>query len=428
MNGEFGFLLRELWADLQQPEALWQVATLALCLGLGWLADRAMARKRKLMQSGIQGEGGSATPLHQRGLGRLAFPLTALVLVLVARPVLGHWHNVNLLSIAVPLLMSLAVIRMVFFGLRLGAGDAHWLANFERVFATFVWGVVALHLTGLLPELIELLDGIGFGLGKGRLTLWQLLQGAGMVLAGLLGALWLGGLVEARLMAAERLDGNLRVVFARIAKALLIVLAVLIGLPLVGIDLTMLSVFGGALGVGLGLGLQKIAANYVSGFIILLDRSIRIGNMIAIADKRGVVTRITTRYTVLLARSGLEMIVPNEMLVASIIANETYTDHKVRIPLMVQVAYGTDLEQVQRIMIAAALAQARVLSDPPPKAHVAAFADSGIDFEMRFWIGDPENGIMQVKSDTNLAIWKAFKAEGIEIPFPQRVVHMVGQG
>jgi small-conductance mechanosensitive channel len=419
-----GGLLVDLWADLQQPQILWQAGTLLICLAAAWAADRWWRRRRDAIAAAGTPES-RAQLLGQRGVQRLIFPLVALMLVALTRPLLAHWHNVNLLSLAMPLLGSLAAIRMVFFALRQGAGDAHWLANFEKVFAACAWSVVALHITGLLPDVIDLLDGIGFGLGGGRLSLWTLLQGAGMVLAGLLLALWLGGMVEARLMAAQSVDGNLRVVLARLAKALLIVLAMLIGLPLVGIDLTMLSVFGGALGVGLGFGLQKIAANYVSGFIILLDRSIRIGNMIAVGNERGVVTRITTRYTVLLARSGIEKIVPNEMLVGSVIANETYTDNRVRIPLQVQVAYGTDLEEVQRIMIAAALAQPRVLADPAPKAHVAAFADSGVDFEMRFWIGDPENGIMQVKSDINLKIWKDFQAAGIQIPFPQREVRLL---
>jgi small-conductance mechanosensitive channel len=358
---------------------------------------------------------------------RLIFPLVALALVWLAQPVLQQWHSANLLALALPLLGSLAAIRMVLFALRLGMPGAQWLGSFEKIFAAFVWSIVALHLTGLLPGLIALLDSVAFGIGQQKLTLWRLLQGVGAVLGGLLLALWLGGLVEAKLTATEGMDGNLRVVFARLARALLLVLAVLVGLPLVGIDLTMLSVFGGALGVGLGFGLQKIAANYVSGFIILLDRSIRIGNVITVGSQRGLVTRITTRYTVLEARNGLEMIVPNEMLVASVITNETFSETQVRIPLKVQVAYGSDLERVQALLIDAALAQPRVLRDPPPKAHVLAFADSGIDMELRFWIADPEAGTGQIKSDIHLSIWKAFQAAGVEIPFPQREVRLLNQ-
>ncbi len=425
---QIGGLLIDLWQDLQQPAVLWQVAVLLVCFALAWSFDRWVGQRvaSATPQEGDAVPEGAARAFGRRGLKRLGWPIVMLLLTLAARPLLAQWHNVNLLSLAIPLLTSLVVIRAVMFIVRhTFVSSAPWLAGFERTLAFLAWSVVALHLLGFLPELIALMKSVSFSLGKQELNLWLILQGMGAVLATLLVALWIGAVIEARLLSAQGLDGNLRLVFSRLARALLILLAVLIGLPLVGIDLTMLSVFGGALGVGLGFGMQKIMANYVSGFIILLDRSIRIGNMIDVAGQRGIVTRITTRYTVLLARSGLEMIVPNEMLVSSVIANETYSDHKVRIPLKVQVGYGSDLEQVQKILIAAALSQPRVLAEPAPRGHVAAFGDSGVDFELRFWIGDPENGLMQVKSDINLAIWKAFKAAGIEIPFPQREVRLL---
>ncbi|MBI5785591.1 MAG: mechanosensitive ion channel [Rhodocyclales bacterium] len=368
-----------------------------------------------------------AGKLGQRGFKRVAFPLSALLLVLVARPLLGQWHHVNLLSLAVPLLLSLAVIRSVFFVLRLSFSGP-WLASFERTFAAFAWGIVALHITGLLPDLIALLESVGFTVGKQRLDLWVILQGVATVLATLLLALWAGGTIEGRLMAAPGLDSNLRIVFARLAKAVLIVIAVLIALPVVGIDLTTLSVFGGALGVGLGFGLQKIAANYVSGFIILLDRSIRIGDLISVGPDRGQVSRITTRYTVIKGMTGVEAIVPNEVLVGSVVQNESFSDTRVRIALPVQVAYGSDLERAMAIMVEAAVAQPRVLADPPAKAFVTAFADSGINLELGFWVGDPEEGTLQLRSDINLGIWRAFQAAGIEIPFPQREVRIVGKG
>ena len=423
---EFGSLLVGLWHDLQQPLALWQIGALLLCLVLGWSADR-LVRGRAVGEAAA-GRRGQAIRLGQRGLRRLVFPLASLLLVLVARQILGQWHQVNLLSVAVPLLASLAVIRVVFFVLRHSFEDAGWLATFERSFALLAWGIVALHITGLLPPLIEMLEGVGFSVGKQKLNLWLLIQGIAAVLCTLLAALWVGGLIEARLMAAAGLDSNLRVVLARVAKALLIVIAVLIGLPLVGIDLTMLSVFGGALGVGLGFGLQKIAANYVSGFIILLDRSIRIGDLIAVDGNKGQVTKITTRYTVLKGLTGVEAIVPNEVLVSSVVQNESYTDPRVRISLPVQVGYAADIERAMALLVAAAAAQPRVLSDPAPSALVVAFADSGIDLELGFWIADPANGVGPVRSAINLAIWKAFKAEGIEIPFPQREVRILGGG
>ncbi|MEW6514079.1 MAG: mechanosensitive ion channel domain-containing protein [Pseudomonadota bacterium] len=417
-----GGLLRELWLDLQQPDVLWQVGVLLVCFLLAWTFDRW------LVQRFAQGEPeeSRARLFGQRGLKRIGLPLVMLVLVLAARPLLAQWHHVNLLKLAIPLLSSLVLIRAVMFVLRQSFhSSAPWLASFERSFALIAWSVVALHILGLLPDVIAAMEEVSFTLGKEQLNLWLVLQGAGAVLATLLVALWLGGLLEARLMGAQGIDGNLRIVFSRLLRALLILVAVLIGLPLVGIDLTTLSVFGGALGVGLGFGLQKIAANYVSGFIILLDRSIRIGNLIDVTGVRGVVTRITTRYTLLRGLTGVEMIVPNELLVSSVIANETFTDPKVRIGTQVQVAYGCDIERAMAILVEAASAQERVLADPPPKAFLMAFADSGINLELGFWIADPEEGSLQIRSDIHLDVWRKFKEEGIEIPFPQREVRLL---
>ena len=417
-----GGLLHELWLDLQQPEVVWQAGVLLACFALAWLFDRWLSGRYAAAKAAAGGE----LNFGRRGLKRIALPLAMLLLVLAARPLLAQWHHVNLLKLAIPLLTSLVLIRAVMFVVRQSfRSSAPWLASFERTLALLVWGVVALHILGLLPDFIALLEEASFSLGKEQLNLWLILQGLGAVLATLFIALWIGGLLEARLMSAQGIDGNLRLVFSRLLRALLILVAVLIGLPLVGIDLTTLSVFGGALGVGLGFGLQKIAANYVSGFIILLDRSIRIGNLIDVANMRGVVTRITTRYTLLRGMTGVEMIVPNELLVSSVIANETFSDPKVRLATQVQVAYDSDLEQAMAILVEAARAQPRVLADPPPKAFLVAFADSGINLELGFWIADPEQGSLQIRSDIHLAIWRDFKAAGIAIPFPQREVRLL---
>lgn len=427
MQDAFGGLLKEFWKDLQQPDLLWQIGALVLCLTVAWLADRVVqARVSSHAAEGLHAE---ELRLGRRGLRRLMFPVVGLLLVLLARQILGSWHNnVNLLSLAVPLLASLAAIRAVLVILRYSFPTALWLRAFERSFALLAWGIVALHIVGLLPSIIELLDGIGFAVGKQKLTLWSLLQGVGAVLATLLLALWVSGLVEARLLAAEALESNLRFVLARFSRALLIVVAVLVGLPAVGVDLTMLSVFGGALGVGLGFGLQKIAANYISGFIILLDRSLRIGDMIAVGNDRGQVLKITTRYTVLRSLSGVEAIVPNEVLVSSVVQNESYTDLKVRLALSVQVSYQAPVERALAILLEAAAAQPRVLVEPAPSAFLTEFAESGINLELGFWIADPESGAGALRSDINLSILRAFRAEGIDIPYPQREVRLLGAG
>ena len=414
---EFASLWRGVLADLHEPDLAWQLLALAACLLLAKLGERLLR--------GRQVGPGRAWELGHGGLKRIAFPLLALLLVLLARPIAQQWIHVTLFSLAMALLSSLAVIRVVFYVLRVSLAGAAWLAQFERVFALLVWAVVALHITGLLPDVIAVLESVAFNAGKQKLTLWNVLQGAAAVLVTVLVALWLSSAIEARLNAAVGLDGNLRAVFARLSRALLILLAVLIGLPMVGIDLTTLSVFGGALGVGLGFGLQKIASNYVSGFILLLDNSIRIGNIITVGNDRGEVTRITTRYTVLKNLAGVEALVPNELLVGSVVQNESYSEPQVRVALPVQVGYDSDLERAMAIMAAAARAQARVLAEPAPAVLLKDFAESGINLELGFWVADPEKGTGVLRSDINLAVWRDFKRAGIVFPFPQREVRVL---
>jgi small-conductance mechanosensitive channel len=225
--------------------------------------------------------------------------------------------DVQFLRLALTLLAAMAAIRLLVYVLRRSFPRSNWIGSFERVIALVIWVVVALHLTGLLTDLVDALEAIAIPIGRQRLTLWDLLDGTVSVVLTLLAALWVGSVIEARLMVAKGLTANSRVVLSRVLKAVLALISVLVALSLVGIDLTVLSVFGGALGVGLGLGLQRIASNHVSGFIILLDRSLTIGDMITVDKFYGAVSQINTRYTAIKALDGTETIVPNEMLVAS---------------------------------------------------------------------------------------------------------------
>lgn len=404
----------ELWADLHDPGILWQVVVLALCLGTGWVVAR-VSRLDRIETSGVW-------KLGVGGLKRILFPLLALALVLVARPVLAHWHHVNLLRLAVPLLGSLALIRVLVYLLRHAFPPGGAVEVFERIIAIAVWSVLALYIVGALPDVIDFLEGESLVIGKQRISLWLILQAVFWAFSTLLVALWAGGAIEARLILAETLHSSLRVVLARLAKALLMLIALLIVLPLVGIDLTVLSVFGGALGVGLGFGLQKIASNYVSGFIILLDRSMQLGDMITVDNFHGRLTQITTRYVVVHALDGREAMIPNETLITQTVVNHTHTDTKLRVATQVQIDYGTDIERAMRILTEVARRHPRVLADPPPLALLSRFADSGVDLELGFWIGDPENGSANVKSDLNVEIYRAFGAEGIGIAYPHMVV------
>ena len=410
-------LVVDLWNDLQRPDVPWQVAALLGCLGAAWLVARLLRRRQVDLAGGWQ--------FGQGGVKRVLFPLLALLFVVVVRHLLRPWLHVNLLNVAIPLLGSLAGIRAVFYVLRVSFAPSGWLAAFERTFSLLVWAGVALYIVGLLPAVVDALEGIGFKVGNQHLNVWLMVQGAATVVVTVFVALWVGSLVDRQIMAARDLDNNLRVVFVRLSKALLMVVAVLIALPMVGIDLTTLSVFGGALGVGLGFGLQKIASNYVSGFIILLDRSIRIGNMISVGGDRGQVTQITTRYTVLRGLTGIEAIVPNEILVGSVVQNESYTDPKVRVSVPVQVNYGCDVERALAILVEAARGQSRVLVEPGPGALCLSFADSGINLELGFWIDDPEEGTGPIRSAINLEILRRFRDAGIEIPYPQREIRIL---
>lgn len=413
-------LLRDLADDLGHPALLWQLAALGLSITGGWLLGR-------LIRSRLP-EAEGALKLGLGGVSRLVFPLAALFLVLIGKAVLRHWFggHVNLLNIAAPLLGALALIRLAVYLLRHAFAPSGWLHTSERLITWTIWAGLALHLSGFLPEIIDVLDEFSFHLGKQRVSLLMILAAIVSVLVTLVIALWLGRALEARLMRTENLDMNLRVVLAKLGRAALILLAILIALPAVGIDLTVLSVFGGALGVGLGFGLQKIASNYVSGFIILLDQSVHLGDILTVDNRQGSVFRLTGRYLVLRSLDGTEAIIPNEALITSTVINHSYTNREMRVSISIQVAYGSDVEKVMTLMIDAARQQPRVLAEPQPKVYLKNFGDNGIDMELGVWINDPEEGQLNLKSDLNLAIWRIFRREGIEIPYPQREVRIIG--
>jgi small-conductance mechanosensitive channel len=205
---------------------------------------------------------------------------------------------------------------------------------------------------------------------------------------------------------------------------LLLTSSLLITLAAIGVDLTALSVFGGALGVGLGFGLQKLAANYVSGFVVLFERSVRIGDSIRIDNFEGCITDITTRYTLVRSINGREAVIPNEKLMTERVENLSLSDRKVLLTSQVSVGYNTNVEHVRELLTEAAKSSARVLAQPTPIAHLAAFGSDGLEFTLCYWIGDPENGQLNVQSEVNMAVLKSMRQHGIEIPYPQRVVHL----
>lgn len=421
-SAEFHGLLLDLWGDLQNVKILWQVGVLAACILVGWLLSRRY-NLRVLGHVPLD----ATQALGIGSMQRLLFPLSTLVLVMITKSVLRHWQSTHLLNVAAALLLAMALIRISIYIMRHTFAPSPWLRASERWISWLAWIGVAVYLTGLWPFVRDALLDINFAVGKQKFSLLLVLRGSLSVIATLLIALWLGRLAEVWLMRATSLQVNLRVMFSKLVQVLLLLAAFLIALPAVGIDLTVLSVFGGMLGVGIGFGLQKIAANYISGFIILMDRSVSIGDVVTIGEHTGTLTQMTARYVVVRGLGGLEALIPNETIITSTVVNHSFSDRKIRVALPIQVAYATDLDAASEIIANVAKKHPRVLKDPEPGVLITAFADSGINLELGIWIDDPDQGMAALRSDLYAEIWRAFREQGIEIPFPQREVRIVGE-
>ena len=418
----FDNLVTRLIEDSRDVDLLWQVATLALCALAAWGAMR-------LLKPRIAGTA-ALWAIGREGVRRIGFPLLMLLALLVGREIaqLGL-ANTHLLNLAVPLLLALVGVRLAVYALRYVFEPRESLKVWERTAVWLIWGAFALHITGLLPRIQAGMEALSFQSGGSRFSLWLLFQAAAVILVALIAALTVARLVENRLMGFSQINLSLRMALSKAVRTVLLILAVLVALPAVGIDLTVLSVFGGALGVGIGIGLQKVASNYISGFIILLDRSVRIGDLVTIDGKYGEVSRINTRYTLLRSADGAESIVPNEMLITQTVVNHSLSKSIVRVGIPVQVAYDTDLDRARALLLEAACEQPRVMQESAnaPRVFLKEFADNGINLELGIWIRDPNEGQGALRSDINWAIWRRFKAAGIDIPFPQRVVRMVSE-
>jgi small-conductance mechanosensitive channel len=419
-------MLADLIGDLSDPGILWQAVAIVLSAGLGWLLARLI---RSAWLQGREEDRG-VLRIGVESFARVLAPLLVLGLLVLAKYIFVKNHlHINALRVAIPLASSLAVIRLAFYLLRrtfarrgqLGAA----FQTFEKVFALVVWLAVALYLTGAWPDIVAYLDRTYVPLGRHKVQLSDVLQAAVSVVVLLMLALWAGAALEERLMGVGAIHTSLRVVLGRMSRAVLILVAVLVSLNLVGLDLTVLSVFGGALGVGLGLGMQRIASNYVSGFVILLERSLSIGDMIAVDKYSGKVTNINTRYTVLQGLDGVETVLPNEMLISGPVQNQSLSSRQVRGFTRLTVAYDTDLAVVTPLLEAAARATARVLEQPGPGVGLNRFGPDGFELEVGFWIGDPENGVGGVVSELNKKIYELVRAGQIKLGHPATTVRLL---
>jgi small-conductance mechanosensitive channel len=409
------------WLDaLARAESLQVLSAFAACVALSalavWLLRKALAGQEL------------SVLLGKRLFDGVLFPALLLGLTFVARLLLTDDHPLALFGILLPVCTSLALIRLGVKVLQAAFGEAPFVRVLERTISWVAWFAVVLWVTGVLPLLLDELDQIHWKVGTSTLSVRTLLEGLLTAGAVLIVTLWVSAALESRLLrSATGSDLSLRKVISNSVRALLMFVGVLLALSSAGIDLTALSVLGGAVGVGIGFGLQKLAANYVSGFVILAERSMRIGDMVRVDGFEGRITDIKARYTVIRALSGREAIVPNEMLITSRVENLSLADPKVAQTTQVAVAYNSPVDDVVQLLEAACTAQPRVLAEPAPAACLANFGADGLEFTVTYWIADPENGPLKLKSDINRAILQALKAQQIEIPFPQRVVHSVSR-
>jgi small-conductance mechanosensitive channel len=404
-------------AAFTQPTVLVELLVLSACVALAWgivvLLSRALSAhdERSIL-------------FGRRAVDGVLFPMVLLCLGYLARAVLDLWSTVAVFKVVIPVLVALVVIRIGVKVLRIAFQEARWARSLEHTISWVVWLAMVLWVSGLLPVVLNELDQITWKVGGSTLSVRTMIEGALTACAVLIIALWISSVLEARLLrSATGGELSLRKAVSNATRALLMFVGLILALSTVGIDLTALSVLGGAVGVGIGMGLQKLTANYISGFVILAERSMRIGDCVRVDGFEGFITQINARYTVVRSQTGRESIVPNELLITSRVENLSLADSRVSQTTSVSVGYSSDVDLVMQLLLAAALTQERVLRDPAPAANLTNFGADGLEFTLVYWIDDIENGPGNLKSLVNLAILKALREHGIEIPYPQRVLH-----
>lgn len=409
----------EWFAMLSAPKSLIELGVLVLCgflaWALLWLARRSLSHQDD-----------KSILFGKRLFDGVLFPLLLLCLAFIARIVLQRSMAVHVLQIAIPVLFSLVIIRIGVKVLQAAFNGSPLVRFMERTISWLVWLAMVLWVSGFFPLVLEEMEQISWKMGGKAVSLRTIVEGVLTAGAVLLLTLWVSSAIESKLL--RRATGgelSLRKALSNAMRAVLVFVGLILSLNIVGIDLTALSVLGGAVGVGIGLGLQKLAANYVSGFVILTERSMRIGDVVRLDGFQGRITDIKSRYTVIRALNGCESIVPNEMLITNRVESMTLADSQVSQKTTVSVAYDSDVHLVKRLLLEAASAQPRVMQEPAPSASLTSFGDNGLEFVLFYWIKDPENGELNLRSEINFAILAALRTADIDIPYPQRVVHSI---
>jgi small-conductance mechanosensitive channel len=409
------FLLTQVlvWATLRQ------VAVIVAALGFAYLLGRPL-RARLAEAASLRS---TTTPIVRgvfAAVWSVARPVLALAFLIVAFAALSQFGWPSLLLVtAINLVAAWIAIRLV---TRLIRND-FW----ARVVAVLAFGVAMLNILGLLAPTIVWLDRIGFRMGDGRVSALDVLRAAGELTLLLWLAVFVSRLLEARVQRAPSLTPSLRVLTSKVIHFLLIGLAIVVALTSTGIDLTGFAIFTGALGVGIGFGLQKPISNLISGLILLFDRSIKPGDVVELTDPSdhtkqlfGWVTALKARYVSLTTRDGTEWLVPNEDLITRRVINWSYSNNRLRLLTPIGVSFDCDVRLAMQLVEEAARETPRVLASPAPVCRLMGFGDSAVNLEMRFWIEDPSNGVVNVRSEVLLTLWDKFRANDIRTPLGHR--------
>jgi small-conductance mechanosensitive channel len=406
---------------LLQLAALSLIVVVAVALGR-WLR-KSDAMRRITDQPG----------LRYRLLEALYIVTPHLLALVLTAATAGFLHVLKqvptLLDTSLSLIGLLLLVRLGVYAFRVSAGTRAPIKGWGNTISLLIWIGLSLHVLDWFEPVVRALDSAGIQAGSARISVWSVLKVIFTVTLFVLGALWIARWIERRLMAMSGVAISMRVGLSKFIQAGLIGLSILLGLNAAGLDLTTLNVLTGAIGIGLGFGLQSIASNFVSGFVLLMDRSIKPGDVISFSGTTGTTTEafgwvqeLRGRYVVVRDRDGVETLVPNQHLITNPVINWSYTDPRVRLKLPVRVSYDCDVEAALLVLIKAATDHSRILHDPAPVSRLMAFGDYGFELELRFWISDPQEGVNSVRSDVNRTIWKLFQQHGIRIPVPQQEV------
>lgn len=410
-------LVTQSWVWLKEHilsiQTAMQAAAIGGCVLLSWLVFTPLVRRLRDQAAVYDGQGLVLAAVVLRTVTRLILPMgLVLALNLVEMGLIATGHGFKLLDVAEALIVAWVLVQLV---------SSFIVSRFwARVISIGLWFVAALDIVGLFDMLETFLGGVGMTFGDTYISALAIIKGGVLMVLLVQGAGFLSGLADRALQNSSAVTPSAKVLFAKAARFGLFAAAVLVAMSAVGIDLTSFAVFSGAVGVGIGFGLQKVFSNLVSGVILLMDKSIKPGDTIEVGGVYGLVTSFNARYTSVLTRDGKEYLVPNETFVTNEVVNWTHGDPNVRLRIPVGVSYDADLHLVRKLLEEAAGKAKRVLNNPEPRVLLRGFGDSSVNFEVRVWINDAEQGIGAVQSEVLFLVWDLFKEHGIEIPFPQR--------